>query len=230
MDNSNNNYSAWEREYQNPKFVSLGTDAAQDVKDFAKWLRRKQKIELEGKHVLDLGCGAGKNSIYFAERDAQVIGYDFSKVAINAAKERAVKENLTISFEVQSIGEKLSVADESIDIVLDVMSSHALSNAERSTYSAELYRVLKPGGYAFVRTFILDGDNNAKKLIKEFPGTESNTYVLPETGMTEHVFTEKELKDFYSNFKILNFEKEFGYQRWGNQSYKRRYAIIYLQK
>lgn len=230
MNNSSNNHNAWEREYQNPKFVSLGTDAAQDVKDFAKWLRRKQKIELEGQHVLDLGCGAGKNSIYFAERDAQVTGYDFSKVAITAAKERADKENLSINFEVQSIGEALLIADQSIDIVLDIMSSHALSNPERATYISELYRVLKPGGYAFIRTFILDGDSNAKKLFKEFPGPETNSYILPETGMTEHVFTEKELKEFYGDFKIMNFEKEFGYQRWGNQSYKRRYALIYLQK
>lgn len=225
-----NNHSAWEREYQNPKFVSLGSDAAQDVKDFAKWLRRKQNVELKGAQVLDLGCGAGKNSIYFAERDAQVIGYDFSQIAIAAAKERAQKENLPVAFEVRSIGEALPIPDASIDITLDIMSSHALSATERATYLSELYRVLKPGGYAFVRTFVLDGDSNAKKLFKEFPGTEPNTYVLPETGMTEHVYTEKELKEFYGDFTIMNFEKEFGYQRWGNQSYKRRYALIYLQK
>lgn len=224
------NKSAWEREYQNPKFVSLGTDAAQDVKDFAKWLRRKQGIEIDGAKILDLGCGAGKNSIYFAGHGAQVTGYDFSKVAITVAKERADKENLSINFEVRSIGELLPLDHASVDIVLDVMSSHALSNTEQAVYVSELNRVLKPGGYAFIRTFILDGDNNAKKLIKEFPGIEQQSYVLPETGMTEHVFTEKELKDFYKDFTILNFEKEFGYQRWGNQSYKRRYALIYLQK
>lgn len=226
-----NNHSAWEREYQNPKFVSLGTDAAQDVKDFAKWLKRKQGIELEGSSVVDLGCGVGKNSFYFAERGAQVVGYDFSKTAIAVAQERTKQENSTIPvFEVRSIGEQLPLADSSIDIGLDIMSSHALSASERAIYLSELYRVLKPGGFVFVRTFILDGDTNAKKLIKDFPGAEANSYVLPETNMTEHVFTEKELKDFYKDFKILNFAKEFGYQRWGNQSYKRRYALIYLQK
>jgi len=225
-----NNHSAWEAEYQNPKFVSLGTEAAQDVKDFAKWLKRKQKVEFDGKQVLDLGCGIGKNSFYFAERGANVVGYDFSQTAITAAQERADAEGLSVTFEVRSIGEALPIADNSIDIALDVMSSHALSEKERATYLSEMYRVLKPGGYVFVRTFVLDGDDNAKKLIKQFPSTEANSYTIPETGMTEHVFTESQMDDFYRDFELVHYEKVFGYQRWNNQSYKRRYALRYLRK
>lgn len=225
-----NNRTAWEQEYQSPKFVSLGTDAAQDVKDFVKWLRRKQHVELDHGTLLDLGCGIGKNSFYFEQYGMRVIGYDFSQIAIAKAKEIAKQNQSNAVFEVQSIGEVLPLNDRSITVAIDVMSSHALSTTERATYVSELHRVLNPGGYAFVRTFVLEGDDNAKKLMKQFPGGEPQSYVLPETGMTEHVYFEKELRELYKDFEILHFEKVFGYQRWENRVYKRRYALLYLKK
>lgn len=224
------NRTAWEQEYQSPKFVSLGIDAAQDVKDFVRWLRRKQHVVLDGLTVLDLGCGIGKNAFYFASHDAHVIGYDFSQTAITKAKEIAKQNQSNAVFEVRSIGELLPLADSSISIAIDVMSSHALTEHERAIYVAELHRVVHPEGYVLVRTFVLEGDTNAKKLMKQFPGRESQTYILPETNMIEHVYSEKELRELYKDFEILYFEKVFGYQRWGAVSYKRRYALLYLKK
>jgi hypothetical protein len=49
--------------------------------------------------------------------------------------------------------------------------------------------------------------------------------------MTERVFSKSDLEsDYLTNFTILNIEKTTGYQKWGNQSYKRNYWIVYLQK
>ena len=82
-----------------------------------------------------------------------------------------------------------------------------------------------------MRTFAMDGDINAKKMIKEFPGSEPNSYVLPGTGMTERVFSKTEIEaDYQTGFKIGYIEKTSGYQKWNNQSYKRNYWIVYLQK
>lgn len=224
------NHHAWEREYQSPTFVSMGTDAAQDVKDFIKWLKKKQSVDLAVCAVVDLGCGVGKNSLYCAERCHFVIGYDFSATAIAEAQRRATDASLPVTFAVQSIGEPLPLEAGSMTIALDVMTSHALAADERTVYLAELYRVLQPGGYAFVRTFVLDGDDNAKKLLQTFPGAEPATYVLPTTGMTEHVYTEQQLRDQYRQFTVLYSEKVYGYQRWGNRVHKRRYLLLYLQK
>ena len=224
-----NNDQAWEQEYQQPQFLTLGTEPLTVVKEFCKWLRRDEKVELEKCTVLDLGCGNGKNVKYFVEGYAKSgIGYDISKTAIVAAKK--LSEGLEIKYEVRSIGEKFPLENESVDIILDVTSSNSLSESEREVYLQETQRVLKPGGYLFVRALCLDGDKNAKQLIKENPGSEKDTYILPNVGVTERVFTKQDLVDTYGKYlEIVRLEKVEGYQKWGNQSYKRNYWVMYAK-
>jgi 2-polyprenyl-3-methyl-5-hydroxy-6-metoxy-1,4-benzoquinol methylase len=38
---------------------------------------------LENKSIIDLGCGSGSNSLFFASQGANVISVDLSKVAID---------------------------------------------------------------------------------------------------------------------------------------------------
>lgn len=220
----------WEQEYQDPKFLTLGTEPLSDVRHFMKWLRRKQKIDTTDFVVLDCGCGNGKNLKYIVEQYANSgIGYDISETAISTAQE--LSQGLSIKYYVQSFADPLPVAGNSIDLALDVTASHVLPQSERSYYISELARKIKSGGYLFLRTLCLEGDQNAKKLIKQFPGNNSQSYVLPGTGIEETVFTWQNILDMYgTDFEILFHEKTTGYQKWNNQSYKRNYWIVYLQK
>jgi len=220
----------WESEYRNPQFITLGTEPINAVREFAKWLRRKQKVDMSDFVVFDAGCGNGKHIKYLVENFCESgIGYDISQTAIRQANE--LKGDLHIEYFVKSIGSPFDIDNESIDLVIDATSSHALNLDERGKFLSEISRVLKPGGYMFLRTLALDGDTNAKNLIKQFPGIEPNTYVLPATEMTERVFSKSDLEsDYAEDFTILNIEKTTGYQKWGNQSYKRNYWIVYLQK
>jgi SAM-dependent methyltransferase len=220
----------WEQEYRNPQFITLGIEPIAAIRDFAKWLRRKQKVDMTDFVVLDLGCGNGKNLKYIIEQFAQSgIGYDISETAIAQARELA--GDLPIRYEVRSIGDTFPLNDSSIDLVIDSTSSHALTLKERGKFLKEISRVLRPGGYLFIRTLAIEGDTNAKKLLKQFPGKESNTYVLPGTGMTERVASYEDLKkEFGKEFDFLYTEKVSGYQKWENQSYKRNYWIVYFQR
>lgn len=220
----------WEQEYRNPTFITMGTEPIADVRDFMKWLRRKQKVDTTDFVVFDAGCGNGKNVKYAVEHFcASGIGYDISKTAIEYANR--LRDGLHIDYHVRSIGEPFELSDSSVDLIIDATSSHVLNKKERAVYLSEMSRILKSGGYYFLRTLALDGDTNAKKLIKQFPGTEPNTYVLPGTNMTERVFSQQEIQDeFATDFTILYMEKTTGYQKWGNQSYKRNYWVVYLQK
>lgn len=226
-----NNESAWESEYQNPQLLTLGTEPVSDVKEFFRELRRKKKIDMTDFTVLDLGCGNGKNIIYAVENFCKSgIGYDFSKTAIDLAKKDSGA--LPIHYEIRSIAEPYPLANNSVDIILDITSSNSLNSSERSIYLSEMYRVLKSGGWLLVRTLCLDGDKNAKKLIAEFPGSGPGTYILPNLGIHETVFSEAEFKNVYEStgFHIKHIEKKSRYQKWGNQSYKRNYWVVYLQK
>lgn len=221
---------SWEREYTNPTFISKDQKPKEDFLKFVNWLRKKEKISLEGLEGLDLGCGTGRHSLYLADHfDMKVTGIDFSKTAIDIAKKNFPHKN--IQYYVGSIGETFPVADDSVDIALDVMSSLALSSKERNVYLGELARTIKKGGYLYLRTLAREGDDNAKFLIKNNPGPEENTYLHPTLGSPETVFSKEDIERLYGTlFEIKHMSKKTGYQKFGNQSYKRQYWNCYLQK
>ena len=80
------------------------------------------------------------------------------------------------------------------------------------------------------KTFLLDEDINARRMIREYPGGEENSYVHPTIGDVEHVSTEEEIiKFFENNFEIEKIEKTGKHILHGKAG-KRRSLIAYLQK
>jgi SAM-dependent methyltransferase len=152
--------------------------------------------------LIDLGCGTGRNSFYAYELGFEATGIDISKTAITEGQEYAKEKNIEIDLGVGSIGEKLAHEDSSFDIALDVTSSNSLTEGEREICFEEMYRVLKPGGYAYVKALCKDGDTNAKELLKRFPGPEMDTYILPEQKIVERVWTKKDIIDYYGRQEI----------------------------
>lgn len=220
----------WDREYRKSKLLTKENKPQTDVVRFVKYLK-KQKFEIEGSKVLDLGSGAGRNSFYFAELGAKAIGLEISKTAIEISEHNATEAGLIIKYIKQSIGDVFPVEDKSIDILLDVTSSNSLAESEREKYLSEANRVLKSGGYFFVKALCLEGDENAKFLIKNHPGKEKDTYTMPGLGVTERVWTREDFMNTYEKyFKIVNIEKKTSYPRMNGRVYKRNYFICYLQK
>ncbi len=233
----------WENEYRKPRLVTGSDEPQTSVKDFLRWLRRERDFHLENSNVLDLGCGNGKNSIYIAglDQSIHVTGIDISETALTRAKnkaeiEEASKKNQksifgTADFKHHSIGEVLPFTDIYFDLILDVTSSNSLSEKERAIYLSETYRTLKLGGYFFVRALCKDGDKNAQTLLKQNPGAEKDTYIMPEMGLTERVFSKQDFIDTYSpNFTIHHLEKETHYSKFSGKVYKRNFWVAYLQK
>jgi len=48
--------------------------------------------------VVDLGCGAGRDSVYFAEQGHQVLGADFAAAALRQARRRAKRARVSVEF------------------------------------------------------------------------------------------------------------------------------------
>ncbi len=223
--------NVWEKEYKNPQLVTLGTEAIQSVKDWVRFLRREAGVEFSGLKILDLGCGNGKNSIYIADQGLHnaIDGIDISKTAVEYANKLAGDKEVQANFKQGSIGTALPYGDTIYDIALDVTSSNSLNEKERETYLKELHRVTKPGAHLFVRALCKDGDAHAKTLIKTHPGKEKDTYIMPDLGLTERVFTKEDFIATYSPFfTITSLEKETHYTKFNNRSYKRNFWIAHL--
>lgn len=111
-----------------------------------------------GATVLDLGCGAGMDSIIAARRvgpTGRVIGIDFSEAML--ARARAAKDLINLphlQFQ-QGDAECLFLADESIDVVL--VNGIFNLNPKRKEIVSELARALRPHGRAYVAELILTG-------------------------------------------------------------------------
>lgn len=230
------NSDAWEREYRSQKMLSPSNIPQSDVVRFTRWLKKEAKkagvpIDTDGLRVLDLGSGTGRNSYYFAEQGAKVTGLELSETALAFAKRTAEHGEVVIDYRRHDIGKALPLADASFDIALDVTSSNSLSAAARTTYLKELHRVLAPGGFLFLRALSLEGDKNAKELVKRFPGPDPDTYIHPDLGLTETVFSKESLYATYEPYFDVRFlERVEHYNVVAGRKYKRQYWIAYLQK
>ncbi len=220
----------WEKEYRYPLLVTGDFKHQKFILRFVKFLK-KQGFEIDKASVLDLGSGIGKATNYFAKLGADVVGIEISNTAIKKAKEFALENKIkNVRYLRQSIGEKYPFEDNSFDLVVDATSSNSLNDKERKVYLKEVARVLKKGGYFFVRTLRKEGDKNAKKMLKDNKGKEDGTYIMPGLGLVEKVFEDKEFVDLYSeNFKIIKVIFESGYTNFVNKKYKRNFRVAYMR-
>jgi len=102
--------------------------------------------DVRGKHILDLGCGAGENSVYFARKGAHCIAADYSPGMVQAALKLADVYNVSIS---GSIIDAMAIEfpDDTFDIVY---AANLLHHVNSAACIREIHRVLKPGGMACI--------------------------------------------------------------------------------
>lgn len=230
----------WDREYskgrggiggQDPH-LAISTEASEDLEKFTRFLMRRSGKSLLNvtMSAVDLGCGNGRNLIYLAESfGMHGAGYDTSEVAIADAHRHA--KDLPLTFEVRSIAEPIPLPDESQALALDMMASHVLSARQRESLKEETHRVLRKGGWLFFKSFLLEEDKNAARLLQEHPGPEENTYIHPEIGIPEYVWTEDGAVSFFeTHFAVHKVEKSHKHTKKDGSPWKRRTITLYLEK
>jgi hypothetical protein len=130
-----------------------------------------------------------------------------------------------------SLAEPIPLPDSSVTLALDMMSSHVLRRIEREALRAEIVRTLRPNGWLFFKSFLLEEDANAKRLLREFPAQEKGMYIHPEIGVAEYVWTKNSLRDFFEPyFTVHKIEKSHKHQHADGTAWKRRTISAYLEK
>jgi ubiquinone/menaquinone biosynthesis C-methylase UbiE len=110
---------------------------------------------IEGKRILDLGCGTGDLALRLLRRGAIVTGLDLSPGMVALAEERAAKflPEAKADF-VAAPAEATGLESGSFDWVV---GKWVLHHTDVDAAGAEIHRVLKPGGGAiFVETSALN--------------------------------------------------------------------------
>lgn len=106
----------------------------------------EQELIKEGSHVLDLGCGFGRNSNWLASKGAVVDAININDSELIEAKKRANELGVTVNY-VNADARNIPLNSASMDVVLDAGCSHMCDEVAQKEIASEVCRVLKPGGY-----------------------------------------------------------------------------------
>jgi 2-polyprenyl-3-methyl-5-hydroxy-6-metoxy-1,4-benzoquinol methylase len=115
-------------------------------------LRRSMGVSsIEGLRLLDLGCGFGALSAFFAGRGATVTGIDPIESRLEVGRSVAAEHDLAVKF-MRGRMEDLDLPDQSFDIAVQNNSlCYVVSNEDRQAALQETARVLVPGGHVIIR-------------------------------------------------------------------------------
>lgn len=138
-------------------------------------------VSLEGKQVLEVGCGRGGGASYIARHlhPRRMVGVDIIPSAIRFAhKHYATQKNL--EFQVAD-AHKLPFADNSFDAVVNIESAQHYKDVGR--FLSEVRRVLRPGGHLLISYF----EDPGKGVFPRQALAQSKLHKLREEDITEGV-------------------------------------------
>lgn len=99
------------------------------------------------KRILELGCGQGRDAIFFASNGIDVVAIDLSQIAVDALSKIAVERNLPIRPIVHNAGEGIPYYGSYFDAVYSHMFFNMRFSADKLKYLfIEVNRVLKNDG------------------------------------------------------------------------------------
>ena len=180
------------------------------VRTVSYYLRDRAPGEpVEHLHFLELGCGAGPNLVWLAQKGIKVSGVDISPSALNLARENLERTGCAhmVGDLHESSVAKIPIASESIDGIIEACVFQHLDREDRQLAFGEVRRLLKPGGL-FVGYMLDVGHTVFKTNQHEQLADDPGTLVLADGGSklyltnigSSHFFTREEIVDFLDGF------------------------------
>ncbi len=149
--------------------------------------------------ILDVGCGAGRHTFYFASKGFEVYGFDEDEEAIENDKQMLRKEELKADLRVWDMTKPMPYQDEFFDAALAVRVIHHTSISNITKIVHELDRVLKPRGFLFLQVPSYESETFDAGTIWIEPGTLV-ARGGPEKNVPHHFFRKDELLGMFPGY------------------------------
>lgn len=151
----------------------------------------------DGRRILDLGCGAGRNAVALAAGGAKVIAVDPSTAALDHARGRAEAAEVRVELHQAELAELAFLRSDGIDVALSVMALATVDDLAR--VFRQVHRVLKPEA-PFVCSLphpafaMLDPTAaDPLRIVRSYDDATPRTWELGHDRVTDHPRTVAEL-------------------------------------
>lgn len=190
--------STWNELFTQKEF--LWKDPHEQVVALASILRRRG-----ARRVLDLGCGAGRHTVYLAREGFKVSATDIAQNGLSHARDWLARENLAAELKQSDIAHIPYPAD-TFDAVISIYVIYHKTYSEMKQVVAEIHRVLKAGGLALVSLQSKRGWR-----YRQGDEIEPDTFILREgadAGVPHHYSDPAEIAELFGHFIIRRVELE----------------------
>jgi ubiquinone/menaquinone biosynthesis C-methylase UbiE len=169
------------------------------------WIMERIEREsqlLKGKHLLEIGCGMGYDSLEFLKRGVRVTSTDLTPNAVAITRRHFEVEGVQAEDIHTANALDLPFQDNTFDAVWANGVLHATGNTERAIQEAR--RVLKPGGRAIISHFYR---KPSWMYLLHHVGRENIEY-KEEDPPINHFYTEAEILAFFKGYQVVEAVQE----------------------
>lgn len=169
--------------------------------------------QMRSLHFMEMGCGAGPNLLWLAQKGIRVSGVDIAANALAIARANLTRAGLAdrVGDLVEASVESTPFEDASLDGVLEACVFQHLDRPTRTRAFAEVARVLKPGGVLV--GYMLDRGHStfARKGAEQLPDDPGSLYLADGTSKIHltniglaHFFSREEFADLLPGFSVVD--------------------------
>ncbi len=195
----------WEIGYSDKNVSTFAKGPTKDVGEFYHHFSPNS-------HILDVGCGEGRNSIFLTKQGHTVDAFDLSEAGVEKAKFIAEQKGLNVNFFICDLGE--FAFEKEYDVILSHGVLHLPEKDVRDRFIEMVQIHTKPGGYNIIGIFT-----------NHLPATPDNA------PFTKSLFEVGELPEKYKDWNILSHEEgTFKDSHPGGVSHEHAYERIIAQK
>jgi len=206
---------------------------------------RYDQEQLRGLHFAEMGCGAGPNLVWLADRGITVSGVDISPTALELCRRTldAAGHADRVGDLVEASVSDVPLPDESLDGILESCVYQHLDRDDRLGAFREVDRLTKPGGL-FVGHMLEQGHTVFEQHAAEQEADDPGTLILVEGGSNiyltniglSHFFTKDEVRSLLPGWQtvdpcLLQYEIPVDEARKrGYEHYRQSMLVVYAVK
>lgn len=157
---------------------------------------------LKGKHLLEIGCGMGYDSLEFLKRGVRVTATDLTPNAVAITRRHFEIENVQAEAIQTANALDLPFEADTFDAVWANGVLHATGDTRRAIQEAR--RVLKPGGRAIISHFYR---KPSWMYLLHHLGRENIEYKEEDPPVNEF-YTESEILDMFQGYQVVEAVQE----------------------